>query len=79
MCIFHLKNGHDEISYLNMVHYKEMEVNKETIEEVPTNEGTLRGLGNFVSYYLKYDFDSEYGGDILITLECPLCFMLIRN
>ena len=48
-----------------------MEVNKEIVEEIPIDEATLGGLGDSISYYLEYKFDSKYGDNITFTLKEP--------
>lgn len=79
MYIFHLTDDHDGSSCPEMVRYHQMETNKENIVEMPNDEGTLGGPGDFMSYYLEYQLDYDRGHSVLLTLGDPSCSKLTKN
>ncbi len=62
-----------------MAKHVQIKENRETIEEPCVNEDASRWPGDFVSYYLEYELDLEWGGHILINLEESSYLVLIIN
>lgn len=78
MCIFHLADDHDGSSFSKMVHYAQLIGSKEVLSEL-SEEESFRQPDDSGIHFLEYEFDSERGGDILVTLEDPSCAVLTRN
>lgn len=79
MCVFHLTTGHDGATCPNMKRYLQMEATKDILAEMTVEKRASGVSGDSGTYFLEYDSDSEWGGDILVTLEDPSCAILTRN